>query len=108
MDERQILMSVAMEIARLRYQAYVLYEENQRLSLEIEFRIKAVSDLINARLAEFPRVARHRRRNVKVAVENIFSTLRKRPKVDCMALRILRANAISLNDSRNFIPFYRH
>jgi len=108
MDERQILTTAAMEVAQLRYQAYVLYEENRRLSFEIEFRIKAVSDLINARIAELTHVIHHHQCNVKEIVENKFSALRTMPKIDYTALSTIRANAISPADSCKVVPFYRH
>jgi hypothetical protein len=105
MDEKSLLETAAEDVAKLRYLAYVLFDDNERLSVEIDLRLRPVANLILSRLQELEQA----KRSIKyeLFIERSLSKLRAYPKVD-YSTKTPKSDSTLFSGSRNLPPFKRH
>ena len=108
MSEMSILGASAREVAQIRYLAYLLFEENERIAREIDLRMSEVIGIINAQLAEIKQVAVCRKCIDRITSERVISVLRKRPRVDYSRSSKLRSNAVSVAKGGYLVPLDGH
>jgi len=106
--ELSILESAAEEIARLRYNAYLLFDENERLSNEIYLRATEIMNIVSSRISQLKQVIPSRGIVARSVTERLFVSWRKRPDVNYSISGAAPPDAISSPDSCDPTSLTRH
>lgn len=108
MRELSLLENFAEDVAKLVYRSYLIYDENELLSMEIDRRLIAIARLICGRIFILENAYCRKLSRERIGVERALVKQRKHPRVDYSKLRAARSHGdASLADISEFIPFGR-